>query len=123
MVTSVVLNLLSSLISYSNNVYKEVAYDYEEEWNHFVLFFQEELNHYKYVDHSENNLFVRTNDTNSSWSRIQLKSNKIYRTGHQPFLYKVKNWYISYNAPILYIKVQFTNEQEFADVFYLEEYK
>ncbi|MBG9980967.1 prepilin-type N-terminal cleavage/methylation domain-containing protein [Facklamia sp. DSM 111018] len=112
-ILSLIMHGLMTSIQHYQKIDQEIRDDQYLEWQHFVLSIESELSQYKIE--SLSNQQIDISDSLERHYSIILKNQKIYKTpGHHPYLYHVKDWYVTANPPFIDITLEFTNGQIFS---------
>ncbi|MRJ48167.1 ComGF family competence protein [Fundicoccus ignavus] len=112
--------LVSALIMHSMNMAVTSYHRVEEtlrtdkflEFQLFIKILSLELNAFESLEVSKGEIHL--NSSNKSQKVIHANQ-KIYKTpGHQPYLYDVLDWQLTWSEPLLTVTVTFNNNQKFS---------
>lgn len=82
------------------------------EFQLFIKILSLELNAFESLEVSRGE--INLSSSNKS-QKVILANQKIYKSpGHQPYLYDVLDWQLSWNEPFLTVTVTFNNKQKFS---------
>ena len=119
LVTAMILFSLSSILHLYQHWYYKYSEDYTDQWHHLSLLLEQELQHFKFVNLQPNSLLVTSGTQNY---RLVLRRGTLYKTpGYHPYAFHVREWKLTYQAPLLILTLTYTNDQSFTGYFYLEE--